>query len=178
MGSLLVISGPPGSGKSTVAKLLAARFDPSVLVEGDAFFGFLARGAVPPWLPESNRQNHVVTEAAASAAGRFAAGGYTTLYDGILGPWFLPTFARATGLDAIEYIVLLPSEERCVEGVRTRLDHVFTDEDATRKMHQEFASADIDARHVLTDLGSDPVAVARRVEAELARGSLTYAVGG
>ena len=65
MGSLLVISGPPGSGKSTVAKLLAARFDPSVLVEGDAFFGFLARGAVPPWLPESNRQNHVVTEAAA-----------------------------------------------------------------------------------------------------------------
>src|SRR4051812_7372715 len=37
-GSLLVVTGPPGAGKSTVAKLLAASAEPSVLVEGDAFF--------------------------------------------------------------------------------------------------------------------------------------------
>lgn len=53
-------------------------------VEGDAFFAFLARGAIEPWLPESKEQNEVVTRAAASAAGRYAAGGYLTVYDGVV----------------------------------------------------------------------------------------------
>ena len=46
---LIVVSGPPGAGKSTIAHMLAARFDPSVLVTGDRFFGFLANGFVEPW---------------------------------------------------------------------------------------------------------------------------------
>ena len=50
MGFLLIVSGPPGAGKSTVSRRLADSFDPSVLVEGDAFFGFLASGAIQPWL--------------------------------------------------------------------------------------------------------------------------------
>jgi len=45
MPPLLVVTGPPGAGKSTVARLVTDRFEPSALVEGDAFFAFLARGA-------------------------------------------------------------------------------------------------------------------------------------
>jgi MoxR-like ATPase len=85
MGSLLLVTGPPGAGKSTLARLMADRFEPSALVEGDTFFAFLARGAILPWLPESTRQNEIVTEAAASAAGRYASGGYATVYDGLVG---------------------------------------------------------------------------------------------
>ena len=81
MPSLLVVTGPPGAGKSTVAGILADRAEPSVLVAGDDFFGFLARGAIPPWLPASNEQNEVVTQAAAAAAGRYAAEGFVTVYD-------------------------------------------------------------------------------------------------
>jgi len=40
---LLIITGPPGAGKSTVARLVADRFEPSALVQGDVFFGFVAR---------------------------------------------------------------------------------------------------------------------------------------
>ena len=108
-GSLLVITGPPGAGKSTVARLVADSFGRSVLVEGDAFFGFLAAGAVPPWLPGSHQQNEVVTVAAATATGCFVTGGYETVYDGVVGPWFLPTFAAATGLHELDYVILLPS---------------------------------------------------------------------
>jgi predicted ABC-type ATPase len=95
MASLLVVAGPPGAGKSTTSRILADRFDPSVLIEGDAFFAFLARGAIEPWLPESTTQNETVTQAAASAASCYVAGGYTTVYDGVVGPWFLATFCRS-----------------------------------------------------------------------------------
>jgi cytidylate kinase len=177
MGSLLVVTGPPGAGKSTVAQLLAGHFDPSVLVAGDAFFGFLARGAIAPWLPESSDQNEVVTLAAASAAAAYASGGYTTVYDGMVGPWFLPVFAAATGLDRLDYVVLLPPVERCVERVRHRQDHGFDDEDATRKMHAEFAKAAIDPRHVLQEPPDQPDSVAALIMAALANESLVYRSG-
>jgi hypothetical protein len=176
MGFLLVVTGPPGAGKSTVSRRLADAFDPSAFVEGDAFFGFLATGAIQPWLPESDTQNEIVTEAAAACAGRFARGNYATVYDGVVGPWFLPTFARASELRSLDYVVLLPTVERCLEGVRTRLDHGFSDEDATRKMHQEFADAAIDVRHVLADPPVGVDAVVGLILAKRDRGELVYEI--
>ncbi|CAN5847145.1 hypothetical protein BH24ACT6_BH24ACT6_19270 [soil metagenome] len=61
MGTLLVITGSHGAGKSTAARVMAEAAECSVLVAGDAFFGFPASGAIEPWLPESNEQNQVVT---------------------------------------------------------------------------------------------------------------------
>jgi cytidylate kinase len=171
---LLIVTGPPGAGKTTVARVLAEKFDPSVLVEGDAFYGFLRRGAVAPWLPEANSQNTVVTEAAAAAAGRYASGGFTTLYDGVVGPWFLRDFTAAAGLDRLEYVVLLPSVEQCVKRVATRHDHGFTDEAATRHMHEQFATANIDQRHLFTDPPDQAQATAARIITALATGDLTY----
>lgn len=173
MASLLVITGPPGAGKSTVAALVAKQSDPSVLIEGDAFFTFLDQGAIAPWLPESHEQNDVVTRAAAAAAGRFAIA-YATVYDGVIGPWFVDTFARATGLATLDYVILMPSVETCVERVATREGHGFTDGPATWKMHAEFKGASIAERHVLRDPPSTPNAVADEVLARVKAGALTY----
>jgi cytidylate kinase len=172
--SLVIVTGPPGAGKSTVARVLAHRFEQSVLVEGDAFFGFIARGALTPWLPEANEQNEVVTQAAAAAAGRYAAGGFVTVYDGMVGPWFLSTFLGATGLGRVDYVVLLPSVERCIERVGTRQGHGFRDEGATRHMYRQFARADIDRRHLLLDPPDDPDEVADMIVAALEHDLLAY----
>ncbi|MEO6350051.1 MAG: hypothetical protein ABIP53_05305 [Candidatus Limnocylindrales bacterium] len=100
-------------GKSTVSALVSARLSPSVLIRGDAFYRFLDQGAVAPWLPEATDQNRVVIRASGAAAGRFVRGGYEAVYDGVLGPWWLPTFFEATELDDLHYAILLASAERC-----------------------------------------------------------------
>jgi predicted ABC-type ATPase len=171
--SLLVITGPPGAGKSTVASLVAQRSNPSVLIDGDAFFAFLDQGAIPPWLPQSHAQNDVVVRAAAAATGRFATT-FTTVYDGVIGPWFLPTFAAETGLPVLDYVVLLPTVDDCLERVRTRQGHGFNDEPATRKMHDEFSRAPIEARHVLRNLPTTPGEVAQEVLMKADAGTLAY----
>ncbi len=143
-----------------------------MLVEGDAFFGFLARGAIAPWLPESNEQNTTVTRGAAAATGVYAAAGYVTVYDGMVGPWFIDTFAAGTGLPALDYAILMPPVEACVERVATRREHGFRDEPATRKMYDEFAAAAIDPRHVFVEPDGTAEQVAALVAAAWEAGRL------
>jgi predicted kinase len=158
---LIVVSGPPGAGKTTVAKALSRLFKPSALLAGDQFLAFIDQGYVAPWTPAAHHQNEVVIKAAAAAAGRLVSGGYAVVYDGVLGPWFLATFAAATGLPFLHYAILLPPEPVCLERVRCRADHGFRDLAATRHMHQEFANAAIDPRHVLSDTDDAPALASR-----------------
>ncbi|MCP2267304.1 AAA family ATPase [Promicromonospora thailandica] len=177
---LLLVTGPPGSGKSTVTAALADLWEPSVLVEGDAFFAFLRRGAISPWLPESHAQNDTTTRAAAAAAGTFAAGGMVVVYDGVVGPWFLPGFAAATGVDVLDYVVLLPPVETCLHRVATRAGHGFTDLDAARHMHEDFVRATADGAPgaVLRDPPADVPGVVDAVRDALRSGRSRYAVAG
>ncbi len=166
MGDLLIVSGPPGAGKSTIAAAVADRAPRSFLVQGDAFFGFIRTGGIDPWLPESDAQNAVVTAAAGAATGRFAtAPDAAVVYDGVVGPWYLPTFLAHAGVGACSYAVVLPSVEECVERVRTRVGHAFVDEAATRHMHAEFATATIEPRHLFPN---PPGAFDQTVEAIVA----------
>ena len=148
-----MVTGPPGAGKSTVAALLADRVTPSALVCGDDVFGFLRKGAVPPWLPEAQSQNTAVTEAAAAAAGRLARH-CDVVYDGVLGPWFLPTFVDRSTLERVHYAVLLPPLDVCLRRVRVRTGHGFTDLVAAEHLWSDFQNAAIDPRHVLREVAT------------------------
>ena len=72
---VLILTGAPGSGKTTVARLLTAQEIRAVHVESDCFFHFIKSGYVEPWKPESHGQNETIMRIVGDAAADPAADG-------------------------------------------------------------------------------------------------------
>ena len=169
MGELIVVTGPPGAGKSTLAPHLAERLNPSVLVPGDWFHSLWRRGAVPPWLPEAAAQNEIGAAAAARTVGTFARADCTVVYDGVVRPTELPRWLTTAGDPVTHYVVLLPSVDVCVERVVRRSGHGFTSEEAARAMHADFAAEGLD-RYVVEDVDAPAEELAARLLEAIASG--------
>ena len=126
-GRIIVITGAPGTGKTTTASAVAKESDleKSVHMHTDDFYHYLSKGAIPPYLPESNEQNLIVIEAFLEAAKRYARGGYDVIVDGIVGPWFLEPWLNIVQEHyEVHYIVLRASKEETMKRAieRSKLD--------------------------------------------------------
>ncbi len=142
-GRIVIITGSPGTGKTTAASILAKESDleKSVHLHTDDFYHALSKGAIPPYLPESQEQNLIVIEAFLEAAKRYARGGYDVIVDGIVGPWFLePWINAAKDQYEIHYILLRASRETTMERAvgRSKLDRE-TNVKLVETMWEQFA---------------------------------------
>jgi energy-coupling factor transporter ATP-binding protein EcfA2 len=124
-GAVVLLSGPPGAGKSTTAAALASCFDRAVHLHSDDFWHYIVSGAIPPFLAESHDQNETVMQVIRGAAFAYAAGGFLTVVDGIVGPWMLHHFCAIGGagdVPRLHYIVLRPSREETLRRAQARTD--------------------------------------------------------
>ena len=167
----MIVSGPPGSGKTTVSAALASGCERGVHLESDWFFRSIRSGFVAPWLPEAHSQNAAVMVAAADAAAACADAGYAVVWDGIVGPWFLGRVARRLGVRKIRlhYLVLRPRHGTALERVRGRDDTA--EATGAEAMYDQFADLGEFEPHVVS-ADASAAEVIEACRASLAEGSL------
>lgn len=122
LSSVVIVSGPPGSGKSSVCTELMRRMADGVHVEGDVFWPMLGAQFIEPWLPEAHDQNRAVVAAMTLTAAAFARGPYVPVVDFVLGPWHLDVVDESCRLAEVgcHFIVLRPTAEETLRRVRSR----------------------------------------------------------
>lgn len=153
---LLILSGPPGAGKSTIAHLVAHEFALSMALEMDFFWASVMEGFVAPWEPAAHDQNLVMLQASIASVAPLVAAGYATVLEGIVTPDRLRTFhVQLRELDVpVYYVVLRPTLEVCLVRSVDRLQEprhagALALEGPVRRMYTRFERLDAYEKHVI-----------------------------
>jgi hypothetical protein len=172
--NILILTGPPGAGKTTTARsLVSVSGGPAVHLHSDDFWHFIRKGAIPPYLPESLHQNEVVMSVLAQAAEGYAKGGYFVVVDGIVGPWFIHPFRK---LDApLHYMVLRPALDAAIERCRLRGGDTLSDPKPISALHRQFSTLGEFENHVIETAGHSPDDTLAAVQAGLVSGRFRLA---
>lgn len=141
-----MLSGPPGAGKSTLARALMQRFTHGLHIPVDDLREWVVAGIahpVPVWTDETTRQFQLARRAASQTARIYAEAGFAVAIDDVI---FAADARRMyephlSGL-TLHRVLLLPSAEVALERNATRTTKNFDTQVLTepiRQIHRELA---------------------------------------
>lgn len=165
-GAIVLLSGPPAAGKSTVAKALALSAPGlAANIEGDKFWFFLAKGKL-----DQGAHARIITRSMLLAARPYVRAGAEAIVDFTIGPWFLPSLRTVAGDVPIDFVVLCPSLEECTRRAAGRIEGAI-DYAPYRELHEAFGAVTGFEKHMITDNDLSAEQIAAKIRAGLGEGA-------
>jgi adenylylsulfate kinase-like enzyme len=167
--SVIILSGPIGAGKTTVAReLLALLPAPVSYIEGDTFWSFVAKAHSR----DRREVFRVIMRSMAAASVPFARSGYAVVLDFSIPPQFLDTARKILKEVPLNYVVLRPSLAVCEARAATRAEGKILDYTAAREFYTLFEDCQ---SCTVCDDEADASVVAKRIHEGLTSGKFAVA---
>ena len=147
---LIVLSGPPGAGKTSVGEELAKRFPRSVFFSLDTIRHFVKSGYAEPWRDEAADQLRLSESIAAEMIRRQTEAGYVVIIDGIFFDDQLKKLRRE--FHDVHGFVLLPGLETVIRRDRQRPADQ-REPERSQILHRDFSRATFTHFRVLDSTG-------------------------
>ncbi len=137
---ICLITGPAGSGKSSVSKALASKFERSAVIEVDILRGMIKGGYVRPWpyTSEVDLQLSLSVKNACDMATNFLEKDFNVFIDDVVGRKLLEQYSSSFKNENFKAFLLMPSLENLLRRFDDRGDNKELRE-RTVELHKRFS---------------------------------------